>query len=184
MEITKGYSPNFSIGKTQKIGFVLHGTLGNYEGAVRWLSMSKEQRGDGTESSAHYVIAKDGRCTQLVDQKQDAWHAGRVSNPSKYAQSVLPKSLGVYKNPNASFIGIELEWFVGDTVTESQYQTCLEIIKNSGIKNPVLIGHTDIASFKSDDMEFACVELRKRLVPVTDNKALILQKLEEIKQLL
>lgn len=182
MEITKGFSPNFSISKTQKIGAVLHGTLGNYDGAVRWLSMTKEQRGDGTESSAHYVIAKDGRCTQLVDEKHDAWHAGRVSNPSPYAQKVLPKTLGVYKNPNASFIGIEFEWFVGDPLTEAQYQTALEIIKQ--IKNPILIGHKDIASFKSDDMEFACVELRKRLAPVSNNRDLIFQKLEEIKQLL
>lgn len=187
MQIPFRQSPNYTKGGINPIGFVLHGTLGNYEGAVNWLCMSKAQRGDGTESSAHYVVAKDGRVTQLVDTNSTAWHAGRVSNPSKYAQSVLPKSLGVYKNPNASFIGIELEWFVGDPVTEAQYQTCLEIIKNSGIKNPVLIGHTDIASFKSDDMEFACVELRRRLTPnapVIDNKALILQKLEEIKQLL
>lgn len=182
MEITFRQSPNYTKGGIQPLGFCLHGTLGNYEGAVNWLCMSKEQRGDGTESSAHYVIAKDGRCTQIVATDSTAWHAGRVSNPSPYAQKVLPKGLTGYKNPNASFIGIEFEWFVGDPLTEAQYQTALEIIKQ--IKNPILIGHKDIASFKADDMEFACVELRKRLVPITDNKALILQKIEEIKQLL
>jgi len=175
-------SPNYTKGGISPVGFCLHGTLGNYEGAVNWLCMSKAQRGDGTESSAHYVIAKDGRCTQLVQVTDCAWHAGRVSNPSVYAQKVLPKTLGVYKNPNASFIGIEFEWFVGDPLTEAQYQTALEIIKQ--IKNPILIGHKDIASFKSDDMEFACVELRKRLAPVSNNRDLIFQKLEEIKQLL
>ena len=87
-----------------------------------------------------------------------------------------------YKNPNSCFIGIEFEWFVGDPLTEAQYQTALEIIKQ--IKNPILIGHKDIASYKSDDMEFACVELRKRLTPVSNNRDLILQKIEEIKQLL
>jgi len=177
-------SPNYTKGGIHPVGFCLHGTLGNYEGAVNWLCMSKAQRGDGTESSAHYVIAKDGRCTQIVQAIHTAWHAGRVHNPSPYAQKVLPRGLTGYKNPNASFLGIEFEWFVGDSLTEAQYQTALEIIKNSGIKNPVLIGHKDIASFKADDMEFACVELRKRLVPITDNKALILQKIEEIKQLL
>lgn len=177
-------SPNYTKGGLNPIGFVLHGTLGNYEGAVNWLCMSKAQRGDGTESSAHYVIAKDGRCTQIVATDSTAWHAGRVSNPSPYAQKVLPKGLTGYKNPNASFLGIEFEWFVGDPLTEAQYQTALEIIKNSGIKNPILIGHKDIASYKSDDMEFACVELRKRLTPVSNNRDLILQKIEEIKQLL
>ncbi len=177
-------SPNYTKGGINPIGFVLHGTLGNYEGAVRWLTMSKAQRGDGSESSAHYVIAKDGRAVQLVQNTNTAWHAGRVHNPSPYAQKVLPKGLTGFRNPNASFLGIEFEWFVGDLLTEAQYQKALEIIKDSGIKNPILIGHKDIASFKADDMEFACVELRKRLVPVVDNKALILQKLEEIKQLL
>lgn len=175
-------SPNYTKGGINPIGFVLHGTLGNYEGAVNWLCMSKAQRGDGTESSAHYVVAKDGRAIQLVQNTDTSWHAGRVSNPSPYAQKVLPKGLTGYKNPNASFIGIEFEWFVGDPLTEAQYQTALEIIKQ--IKNPILIGHKDIASFKSDDMEFACVELRKRLAPVSNNRDLIFQKLEEIKQLL
>lgn len=177
-------SPNYTKGGINPIGFVIHGTLGNYEGAVRWLCMSKAERGDGSESSAHYVVAKDGRAIQIVKETDTAWHAGRVSNPSPFAQKVLPKGITGYKNPNSSFIGIELEWFVGEGVTEAQYQKCLEIINNSGIKNPILIGHKDIASFKSDDMEFACVELRKRITPVTDNRALILQKLEEIKQLL
>lgn len=177
-------SPNYTKGGINPIGFVLHGTLGNYDGAVRWLTMSKAQRGDGSESSAHYVIAKDGRTVQLVQNTDTAWHAGRVHNPSPYAQRVLPRSLTGFRNPNASFLGIEFEWFVGDLLTEAQYQKALEVIKNSGIKNPVLIGHKDIASFKADDMEFACVELRKRLSETVDNKALILQKLEEIKQLL
>jgi len=175
-------SPNYTKRGINPIGFVLHGTLGNYEGAINWLCMSKAQRGDGTESSAHYVIAKDGRCTQIVQVTDTAWHAGRVSNPSPYAQKVLPKGLTGYKNPNSCFIGIEFEWFVGDPLTEAQYQTALEIIKQ--IKNPILIGHKDIASYKSDDMEFACVELRKRLTPVSNNRDLILQKIEEIKQLL
>jgi N-acetyl-anhydromuramyl-L-alanine amidase AmpD len=156
----------------------------NYDGSVRWLTMSKVQRGDGSESSAHYVIAKDGRTVQLVQNTDTAWHAGRVHNPSPYAQKVLLKGLTGFKNPNTSFLGIEFEWFVGDSLTEVQYEKALNIIKDSGIKNPILIGHKDIASFKADDMEFACIELRKRLVPVVDNKALILQKLEEIKQLL
>lgn len=148
-------SPNYAVGTIPKIGFVIHGTIGNYEGAIDWLCTTPEQRlartGEKTYSSAHYVIAKDGRCEQLVEEKDVAWHAGTVSNPTEYAKSVLPKTvLGTFKNPNESFIGIELEWFVGDSITDSQYNMVTQIIRKSGIKNPVILCHKEIASFKSD----------------------------------
>lgn len=156
-------SPNFTPGNFKPIGFVIHGTLGNYDGAVNWLCTPPEKRNPVSYSSAHFVIAKDGRATQLVECTNQSWHAGTVSNPSVYAQSVLPKGATGYKNPNESFVGIELEWFVGDDVTPAQYDRIMEIIQQVGIKNPVLIGHTDIASYKSDDMEFACKMIRNRL---------------------
>jgi N-acetyl-anhydromuramyl-L-alanine amidase AmpD len=142
---------NFAKGTTPKIGFVIHGTLGNYDGAVDWLYQPCAKRNPVTYSSAHYVIAKDGRMTQLVKNEDVAWHAGTVSNPTPEAIKVLPKTiLGTYKNPNESFIGIELEWFTGDAITEAQYREVCNIINASGITDPVLLCHTHITDFKAD----------------------------------
>ena len=165
-------TPNFTKGDgTRKIGFVIHGTLGNYDGAVGWLCVPPEKRADKSYSSAHYVIAKDGRCTQLARNEDVTWHAGNVKNPSPYAQSVLPKNLlGVYKNPNTYFIGIECEWFVGDKLTDAQYKIIFDILKDTGIVNPIIIGHKDIASYKADDMEFACKIIRNQLIKKTMNE--------------
>lgn len=159
-------TPNFTKGDgTRKIGFVIHGTLGKYDGAVEWLCTPPEKRADKTYSSAHYVVAKDGRCTQLVKNEDISWHAGTVKNPSPLAQSVLPKNLlGVYKNPNTYFIGIECEWFPGETLTEAQYKVIFDILKDTGMRNPIVIGHKDIASYKADDMEFACRIIRSQLI--------------------
>lgn len=156
-------TPNFTPGGIKPLGFVIHGTLGNYDGAVNWLCTPPEKRNPVSYSSAHFVIAKDGRAIQLVQLIDTAWHAGNVSNPSTFAQSVLPKNATGYKNPNESFIGIELEWFPGDDVTQAQYDRILEIVQQAGIKNPVFIGHADIASYKTDDMEFACKVIRSRV---------------------
>ena len=41
------------------------------ERAIRWLTMPV------SEVSAHYVVAEDGRITQLVPEMRRAWHAGR-----------------------------------------------------------------------------------------------------------
>jgi N-acetylmuramoyl-L-alanine amidase len=41
------------------------------ERAIRWLTMPV------SEVSAHYVVAEDGRVTQLVPEMRRAWHVGR-----------------------------------------------------------------------------------------------------------
>jgi len=144
-------SPNFTKGTRPKIGFVIHGTLGKYEGAIDWLCTPPEKRPVLSYSSAHYVIAKDGRVTQLVDNADVSWHAGTISNPTRRAQSLLPMDKGRYLNPNESFIGIELEWLSPtDIVTENQYQTLIKVIKDSGIKNPIILCHKEIAEHKAD----------------------------------
>lgn len=143
-------SPNFTKGTRPKIGYIIHGTLGSYEGAIAWLCTPPEKRPVVSYSSAHYVIAKDGRCTQLVSDSYVSWHAGNVSNPTIRAQGLLPKVAGKFLNPNESFIGIELEWFLGDKVTEVQYNKVVDIIKTGGIKNPILLCHKEVTDYKSD----------------------------------
>lgn len=199
MKIQK--SSNFTEGTVPKIGYIIHGTLGSYLGAINWLCTTPEQRlaqtGTKTSSSAHYIISKLGEVTQLVDTEDVAWHAGTISNPTTYAQSVLPKNiLGTFKNPNESFIGIELEWLIGDKITEAQYLAICEIVKIDAIKNPIILTHKEITDYKGD---FAGVdgkidltvsnEIRKRITPVpvappqVDREAIKAQITNLIKQL-
>lgn len=179
MNIPFQQTPNFTKNSgNKKIGFVIHGTLGGFKGAVEWLMTPPEKRKDGSSSSAHYVIGrKDGEVIQLVKNDDISWHAGNISNPSARAQKAMPKSAsGAYMNPNQSFIGIEFAWGYdtdndGDidaqdkTLTDWQWNTALEIIKASGITfNPDLIlSHAEIASYKGDNMLFAVNEINKRM---------------------
>lgn len=196
---TPNYTPNQG---NKKIGFVLHGTLGAFNGAVEWLMTPPEKRPDGSSSSAHYVIGrKDGEVIQLVKNEDVSWHAGFISNPSERAKKAMPKKTdGTFMNPNQSFIGIEFAWGYdtdndGDvdandkTLTEWQWKTAIEIIKASGVPfNPDLIlSHQEIASYKGDNMLFAVNEINKRMAvpetppaPATNVKEEIAKKFDEI----
>ena len=143
-------SPNFSKGTRKKVGYIIHGTLGNYEGAIDWLCTPPNKRPVVSYSSAHYIISKDGRMEQLIDDNDIAWHAGNISNPTDRAKSLLPMENGKFLNPNESFIGIELEWFLGDKITEEQYAKIIEIIIKGGIQNPKIFCHKEITDYKTD----------------------------------
>src|SRR3569832_2148198 len=49
---------------------VLHATVGDFEGAVSWLS------NPASEVSAHYVVSQHGEIENLVNERDQAWHAG------------------------------------------------------------------------------------------------------------
>ena len=152
MQIIQSLSPNFSeSGGVKKLGFVIHGTIGKYEGACEWLKTPAEKRPTLTYSSAHFVIAKDGRCTQLVPIEKVSWHAGTIKNPTERAKKFLLKNiLGAYKNPNSYLIGIELEYFPGDIIPEAQMKMLLAVIKACKISNPIVLSHKEITDYKSD----------------------------------
>lgn len=172
---TKNYTKGTGI---SKIGWVFHGTLGSYSGAVDWLLNSNRPN----PTSAHYVIGrKEGEVTQLVSEYDVAWHAGNISNPSKRAMGIIPQSVtGKFKNPNDYFIGIEFVWGYdvnGDgsvsgedlTLTDWQYRCALDLIKRSGIpyNRERTLSHAEIASYKADDMLFAVNEVSSRMKPVS-----------------
>lgn len=67
-------SPHKSSRNGRKIeGIVIHNTLGSYQASVDWLTDPKRVR---DLSSAHYVVARDGRIARLVEDNDKAWHAG------------------------------------------------------------------------------------------------------------
>lgn len=141
-------SPNFDrLGLTKKTAVVLHGTLGSYEGSVSWLSDPKSQ------VSAHVCISKKGDITELVLPQFRAWHAGRVSNPTKEAKEFFNGT-----NPNNVSLGIEFEHYQGETgadVTKEQLNTLtayLEKCKLDGflVENPRFFVHSEITDYKYD----------------------------------
>lgn len=175
-------TPNYTKSKgISKIGFVLHGTLGAYEGAVSWLLKSSAERGGTPPSSAHYVIGRnEGEVTQLVKNEDIAWHCGKPSNPNSRAKWLIPKNiLGQFKSVNDHFIGIEFTTMYDmnkdgkitaneKSLTEWQYRCALQIINNSGIKPVKLLSHHEICDYKSDDMYFAVLQLTTLLLNQRD----------------
>jgi hypothetical protein len=67
---------NYQVGRTQAITtIVIHVTQGSYAGTISWF------KDPAAQVSAHYVIrSSDGQITQMVAEKDTAWHA-RSANP-------------------------------------------------------------------------------------------------------
>jgi N-acetyl-anhydromuramyl-L-alanine amidase AmpD len=106
-KIDKGSTPN----KMSRQGWipdlvVSHITEGNYAGAVSWLSSSKSR------ASSHFVVAQDGKITQLVDISEAAWINGTDTDPTKanfYGNSLLKSVRDRKTNANFYSVGIEHE---------------------------------------------------------------------------
>lgn len=159
----KKISPNHYELDIKPVALVLHTTLGSMA------STTNHFLNRASQVSAHFGIDRNGEVIQFVELNKGAWHAGRVSNPSFRAKSILPKQIwGSLKNPNKSTIGIE---FISgydidkDGVLEKWEQLytpqqmkaganlVTEFIEPSlGVKftSKNIITHRDIADFKPD----------------------------------
>jgi len=73
---------------------VLHATAGLEPGPEQWFRDAR------SHVSAHYIVNRDGSVVQMVREGDTAWHAGEVTQDSRYAGGV---------NPNHWTIGIEHE---------------------------------------------------------------------------
>lgn len=156
--VVKKDTPNKYPGQNNPEFIVLHSTIGAYEGAVSWL------RNPASSASAHAVFGRVGEITQLMDFKDGAWHAGRVSNPSELGKQHLKRSLTGYQNPNRYSIGLEVASGYDidrDGVLETwEKQYSPQQIKAVAwyIVNEIdprfgqlpIITHKDIASYKPD----------------------------------
>ncbi|GAB2612605.1 N-acetylmuramoyl-L-alanine amidase [Kribbella endophytica] len=100
-------SSNYRVGRTSAIStIVIHVTQGSYAGTISWFKNASAQ------VSAHYVVrSSDGQITQMVAEKDTAWHA-RSANPYS--------------------IGIEHEGFVDQPswFTDAMYRASAALTKN------------------------------------------------------
>jgi len=60
-------------GKGQITTLVIHTVQGSYKGCISWFQNPK------AKVSAHYVIGKNGEITQMVKEKDIAWHVGSAN---------------------------------------------------------------------------------------------------------
>lgn len=145
MNLLQSPSPNFSSrgGYTIK-GIVIHCTDGNYPGDLEWLTSSV------SEVSSHYLIAPNGDIHQLVDDKNAAWHSGKIFKPTA---SILKTYDGV--NPNSYLLGIEVSVKASDCILLEQSMALLELLKHLTTTHSIpldrehVIGHKEIRSNKT-----------------------------------
>jgi N-acetylmuramoyl-L-alanine amidase len=128
-------SPNFNERRPSFV--VLHHTSNNTaERALRTLT-DPERR-----VSAHYLIARDGRIYQLVDERARAWHAG-VSY------------WGGNHDLNSASIGIELDNNGNEPFAEPLIESLLVLLADLQARYRLppqnIIGHADVAPGRKAD---------------------------------
>ena len=136
---------------------VCHITEGNFDGAVSWLCNPDSQ------ASTHFVVAKDGRVSQLVDLQDTAWGNGTTTTSGDsrfYGNSNIQTVKDRKTNANYYTFSIEHEGFYKDSkgsLTEAQLSATVEVMKFIiqetkriyGVDIPIdrqhIIGHYDVA---------------------------------------
>ncbi len=128
-------SPNFNERKPNLV--ILHHTSDDSV-AQALRSLSDPLR----EVSAHYLIGRDGRIIQLVDERARAWHAGE----SKW---------GADTEINSASLGIELDNNGREAFPEAQIAALLRLLADIKERYHIpaanFIGHADIAPRRKVD---------------------------------
>jgi N-acetyl-anhydromuramyl-L-alanine amidase AmpD len=149
MNIINKFSPNISTGrKTYKPeAIVIHIMEGTLPGTDNWFANPQ------SKVSAHYGIGKNGEVHRYVEEKDTAWHAGRVYAPS---WNLIKRSAnGLFVNPNYYTIGIEHEGNENSPWPDQMYQSSGSLISEISLRwgIPVdrshILGHHEIYSEKT-----------------------------------
>ena len=128
-------SPNFGPRLVSLV--VLHHTdIANSETALRTL------RDPAQAVSAHYLISRAGRVTQLVEEQERAWHAGH----SRW---------GAITDVNSASIGIELDNNGKEPFPASQIASLLKVLEDLRTRHKLTplayVAHADVAPGRKVD---------------------------------
>ena len=134
-------SPNFNARQLPVNMVVLH-----YTGMETAEAALARMCDPAAEVSAHYMIDEDGTVTQLVDEAQRAWHAGK-----SYWRGVT--------DVNSASVGIELvnpgHEFGYRPFPEAQLEALLpllaDIVKRHDVPRANVVGQSDIAPARKQD---------------------------------
>ena len=137
IKIIQKKSPNFD--KRPK-GTKINSIIIHYTGMKTFHEAYERLCDKNSKVSSHYLIGRDGRIINLVDEKYRAWHAG------------VSRWKGI-DNLNNNSIGIELEnpghEFGYISFSKKQMDAlillCKEIKKRYDIKAEWVLGHSDIS---------------------------------------
>ncbi|MFA5121925.1 N-acetylmuramoyl-L-alanine amidase [Zavarzinia sp.] len=149
---------------------VLHYTAGgSAAGAVSWLTSAQ------SKASAHLVIGRDGKITQLVPFNRCAWHAGKsrwngFDNLNELSIGIelvnagmLTLKNGDWRTPSQTLVAdddVVVAVHKNDTVErgwqkypEAQVLACAAVARALFAEYPLseIIGHDDIAPFRKID---------------------------------
>ncbi|MCL2498803.1 MAG: N-acetylmuramoyl-L-alanine amidase [Defluviitaleaceae bacterium] len=159
MNITKRMSPNITKGRQGRHKpdmIVCHITEGSFSGAVSWLTNPE------SKASTHYIVARDGRVTQMVEIGDTAWGNGTGGTPSSniwHGFSTLQTVRDRNANANNYTVSIEHEGRhseTGGALTPEQLDATVALIKfireevkrSFGVEIPLtrqhIVGHNEI----------------------------------------
>ena len=144
MKITLELSPNHS--KKRRLKRDIKFVIIHYTGMQSEIESLNRLKDLKYKVSCHYIISRKGEVTQMVREKNIAWHAGK----SKWKK---------FKNLNNYSIGIELvnkgHQFGYQNFTRQQIfsliKLCNKIKKKYLIKKENFLGHSDIAPLRKVD---------------------------------
>ena len=149
-KVNFGFAPN----STRHVNSVIvHSTFNNSGGDKYDIDLVIKQFST-YGVSAHYVIGRDGKIYQLVDEKDNSYHAGKSSLPDGTT------------NVNSCSIGIELMTSYTESPTEDQNKALLNLINNIKSRYSIkyVLRHSDIAPVrKTDPWNFDWDAFKKRL---------------------
>lgn len=149
MNIVNKPSPNFLPGRKRfkPEAIVIHIMQGTLYGTDSWFQSPI------SKLSAHYGIGKKGEVHQYVNEKDTAYHAGRVNAPTwgliKMAEN------GLYINPDYYTVGIEHEGDINTDWTDEMYSASSNLIRAISLRWSIpidrkhVIGHHEIYSLKT-----------------------------------
>ena len=152
MTIKQVPSNNFYAGRGpwHPIAIVIHIMEGTLADTDSWFQTS------ASRVAAHYGVGKNGEVHQYVQEKDSAWHAGRVHSPVwQLLIPTQPPVDGRYYNPNYYTIGIEHEGNESMDWTDAMYAASSSLIRdistrwNIPLDRSHIIGHHEIFSPKA-----------------------------------
>lgn len=128
-------SPNFNARRVSLV-VIHHTSSSHHESALRTL------RDPLREVSAHYLITRDGRVIQLVDESERAWHAGRAR-------------WGAISDVNSASIGIELDNNGDEVFPDAQMAALYRLLGDLRVRHRLTplayVGHADVAPGRKVD---------------------------------
>ena len=149
-KVSFGFAPN----SNRKVNSVIvHSTFNNSGGEKYDIDLVLKQFST-YGVSAHYVIGRDGTIYQLVDEKDNSYHAGKSSLPDGTT------------NVNSCSIGIEIMTSYTESPTEEQNKALLNLVNNIKSRHSIkyVLRHSDIAPVrKTDPWNFDWESFKKRL---------------------